>query len=96
MIAIIATFTVTADNAAAFEAVAGELAKATNANEPGVQLYKLVRSAKDTTQYRMMELYDDQAAVDSHMASDWFKAAGPKLGALVEGRIQIDSYAVVD
>lgn len=96
MIAIIATFTVTSDNAAAFEAVAGELAQATLANETGVSLYKLVRSTKDATQYRMMELYADQAAVDMHMASEWFKAAGPKLGGLVEGRIQIESYSVVD
>ncbi|AYJ85405.1 antibiotic biosynthesis monooxygenase (plasmid) [Sphingomonas paeninsulae] len=96
MIAIIATFTINAENAAAFEAVAGELVKATNANEPGVQLYKLVHNAKDPTQYRMMELYDDQAAVDAHMASEWFKAAGPKLGGLIEGRMQLERYAVID
>ncbi|MDB5715828.1 MAG: antibiotic biosynthesis monooxygenase [Sphingomonadales bacterium] len=96
MIAIIASFTVTADNAAAFETIARQLEKDTKANEPGVKLYNLVRSAKDPTQYRMMELYDDQAAVDSHMKSDWFRAAGPKLAPLVEGRIVIESFSVVD
>jgi quinol monooxygenase YgiN len=94
MIAIIALFTVAEANAAAFEAAAGELVAATRANEPGTRLYTLVRSAKDPTQYRMMELYEDQAAVDAHMASDWFKAAGPKLGPLLDGRPVIEQYTV--
>lgn len=42
-----------------------------------------------------MELYADQATVDAHMASDWFKAAGPKLGALIEGRPQLERYETV-
>jgi quinol monooxygenase YgiN len=94
MIAIIATFTVAEANAEAFEAVANALVAATRANEPGVKLYTLVRNGKEPTQYRMMELYDDQAAVDSHMASEWFKAAGPKLGPLLDGRLKIEQYAV--
>jgi quinol monooxygenase YgiN len=93
MIAIIALFTVAEANAEAFEAAAGELVAATRA-EPGNKLYTLVRSAKDPTQYRMMELYEDQAAVEAHMASDWFKAAGPKLGPLLDGRPKIEEYTV--
>lgn len=81
MIAIIATFTVPEDKAEAFEAIAGELVAATNANEPGVKLYTLVRSAAEPTQYRMMELYENQAAIDAHMASEWFRAGGAETGA---------------
>ncbi|MDO7842216.1 putative quinol monooxygenase [Sphingomonas immobilis] len=95
MIAIIASFTVPEDKAEAFEAIAGELVAATNANEPGVKLYTLARDKKDPTQYRMMELYEDQAAVDTHMASDWFKAAGPKLGGVLDGRPKIEQFTVV-
>jgi quinol monooxygenase YgiN len=92
MIGLIATFTVTEENAAAFEAVATELASATRAGEPGNKLYQLVRNQKEPTQFRMMELYADQAAVEAHMASDWFKAAGPKLMALIEGRMLLERY----
>jgi len=94
MIAIIATFSVAPENAAAFEAAAGELVTATNAKEPGVKLYTLVRNAKEPTQYRMMELYADQAAIEFHTASEWYKAAGPKLGPLLAGRPQIEQYTV--
>lgn len=95
MIAIIATFTVPEANAAAFESVIAELSAATRANEPGVTLYQLVRGLKDPTHYRLMELYADQATVDTHMASDWFKAAGPKLGELIEGRPLLERYETV-
>ncbi|MET0374438.1 MAG: antibiotic biosynthesis monooxygenase [Rhizorhabdus sp.] len=95
MIAIIATFTVAEANAAAFEAIAGELVAATTANEPGVKLYTLVRDRKDATKYRMLELYEDQAAVNSHMSAEWFKAAGKKLGAVLEERLVIEQYSVV-
>jgi len=95
MIAIIATFSVAEANAEAFEAVAAELVAATNANEPGVRLYTLVRNAKDPTEYRMMELYEDQAAIEAHTASEWYKAAGPKFGPLLGGRPKIEHYTVI-
>ena len=95
MIEIIATFTVTEANAEAFEAAVAELAAATRANEPGVSLYQLVRNRKDPTQYRLMELYAEQATVDAHMTSPWFQEAGPKLGALIEGRPLLERYDTI-
>ena len=94
MISIIATFIVSRANAEAFEAVAAELVAATRANEPGVKLYTLVRNAKDPTQYRMIEMYEDQAALDAHMTSDWFKAIGPKLMPLLDARLKIAQYTL--
>lgn len=95
MIGLIATFTVTEENAAAFETVATDLANATRAGESGNKFYQLVRNQKEPTQYRMMELYEDQSAVEAHMASDWFKAAGPKLMALIEGRMLLERYHAI-
>ena len=33
----------------------------------------------------MYELYDNQAAMDAHLGSDWFKELGAKVGGLVGG-----------
>ncbi len=36
-----------------------------------------------------MERYADQAAVDAHRASDYFKALGRKMGEYMEGRAEV-------
>ena len=65
-IVLLATFTVRADSADAFEAVIARLAPQVRATEPGVTLYQLARSKDDPLVYRMWETYADQAAVDAH------------------------------
>jgi len=95
MIAVTATFKVAPENAEAFEAVIAELTAATLANEPGVSLYQLGRSQKDPTFYRLLELYADKEALDAHMNSEWFKAAGPKLGALLAERPLLEKFDTV-
>lgn len=83
MIALIANFRIDVANASAFEAAIGELARATLANEPGVRLYQLCRSNAETGVYRLLEMYDDQEALDLHRQTEWFKGARPKIGPLV-------------
>jgi quinol monooxygenase YgiN len=36
-----------------------------------------------------MERYDDQAAVEAHRATDYFKALGRKMGEFMDGRPEI-------
>lgn len=86
MIALVANFKVEAEHSAAFEAVIAELAAATLGNEPGVRLYQLCRSQDDARTYRLLELYDSQEVLDSHMQAEWFKTAGPKLSGLLAER----------
>ena len=95
MIGIIATFTVLEENAAAFEAAAGQLAEATRAGEPGAKLYQLVKSLADPIQYCMMELWEDQAALDNHVTTEWYKAAGPVVAPLLAGRPKLERYSTV-
>lgn len=92
MIALLAKLNVAAGKEQEFESAMLELAAQVRANEPGNQLYTLV---KDEDGYAVMELYDDEAALAAHSASEHFKAAGPKLGAVMAGRPEIKRYEVI-
>ena len=79
-IGVIATLTVAPGKNAEFEAVFAELAASVHANEPGCLFYTLTRARDDGQVYRVLESYVDQAALDAHGKTDYFRAAGPKLG----------------
>ncbi len=94
-IGIIATVKVQDGKHAEAEAVFGELAAQVRANEPGNTLYQLVKSRTDANTYVMMELYDDEAAIEAHRKSDHFRAAGPKLATIVAGPPDIQYFDAV-
>ena len=79
-----------------FEAFFGELAKQVRANEPGNLAYQLTKSRTDPTLYKVLELYADQDALTAHGGTDYFKAAGPKFGAVLAGRPEIERLDGVD
>ncbi len=78
-IGVIATLTVAEGKNSEFEAVFAELVAAVRANEPGNEFYSLTRSKTDAQVYKVLERYVDQAALDTHGKTEYFKAAGPKL-----------------
>ena len=92
MIALLARLNVAAGKEQEFEKAMLALAEQVRANEPGNQLYTLVKGEDG---YAVMELYDDEAALAAHSASEHFKAAGPALGAVMAGRPDIKRYEVV-
>src|SRR5438552_19204331 len=71
-----------------FEAVAKELVAKVNAGEPGCKLYALHHSEAPQT-YVFMERYADQAAVDAHRGTEYFKALGRKKGEHMDGRAEV-------
>ena len=73
-----------------FEAVFMELAAQVLANEPGCKFYALNRSKSDPQVYKVLESYEDQAALEAHGQTDYFKAANVKLAGLVGGRPDIE------
>jgi len=90
MLGVVATLKVKAGMEREFEAVAKELAAKVNANEPGCRLYALHRlDGVDTPTYVFMERYVDQAAVEAHRATDYFKALGRKMGEFMDGRADV-------
>lgn len=88
-IGVIATLRVQDGKGAELEAAFGDLAVQVRANEPGNRLYQLCKSRAAIDTYVVMEMYDDQSAIEAHTKSDHFRAAGPKLGACLAGRPDI-------
>lgn len=93
-IGIIATLRVQPGKEAEFEAVFAELAPAVHANEPGNSYYRLFRT-EESGVYRVMECYDDGAAVDAHRASDHYRALGARLAPCLAGAPEIEKLAAV-
>ena len=89
MIGLVAKLTVKEGSQKEFEEVMRALAKEVRANEPGNILYDLMVKSGSTTEYYVMEQYRDAEAAAAHSASAHFRAAGPKLGALLDGRAEI-------
>ncbi len=80
MIGVVATLTVQDGKGADFETIFLELAAKVRANEPGNHLYQLAKSRADANVYKVMELYQDQAALEAHGKSDYFRELGRKMG----------------
>jgi len=89
-IGVIATLRVQPGKEAEFEGVFAELAAAVNANEAGNSYYKLFKTG-ETGIYKVLECYDDQAAVDAHRASDHFRSIGARLGPCLAGAPEIET-----
>ncbi|MBN8607385.1 MAG: antibiotic biosynthesis monooxygenase [Caulobacterales bacterium] len=92
MIGVVATMKVKPDQVAAFEDAMRDLVRATRANEPGVTVYHFCRSQKEPTTYIVMEMYADQATLDAHMGSEWFRGASPKLGPCLAERPLLEKF----
>ena len=88
-IGVVATLKVAEGKGAEFEGIFRDLAKQVRANEPGNQLYRVFKSRKEADTFIVMEVYADQAALEAHRDAAHFKAAGPKIGAVLGGRPDI-------
>lgn len=82
-IGLIATLTIQPGKNAEFEAVFSALAAAVNAQEEGCLYYALFQTKGSETEYKVLESYTDQAALDAHGKTEYFKAAGAKLAPLL-------------
>ena len=71
-----------------------ELAPAVRANEPGNSYYRLFRTDEPGV-YKVLECYDDAAALDAHGSTDHFRALGPRLGACLAGRPELERLNAV-
>ncbi len=84
-VGIVATLIVQEGKEAEFEKVFKELREQVKANEPGCEMYDVYKSKSDASTYVVMERYKDEDALKAHGSSEHFKAAGPKLGAVLGG-----------
>ncbi|MDR3512767.1 MAG: putative quinol monooxygenase [Caulobacteraceae bacterium] len=96
MIGVVATLKVQVEKAAEFEAVFTDLAKQVRANEPGNVFYQLTKSRTEPGTYKVLELYADADALKHHGGTDYFKAAGAKMGPCLAGRPEIEYLDAVE
>ena len=89
-IALVVTIKIQDGKAGEFEGFFTELAKQVRANEPGNLAYQLAKSRTEANTYKVLEIYADQDALTHHGGTDYFKAAGPKFGAVLAGRPEIE------
>ena len=94
-IGVVATLKIQPGKEAEFEAFATELAKQVRANEPGNLAYQLCKTAEAGV-YKFLEVYKDADALTHPGQTDYFKAAGPKFGAVLAGRPEIERLEGVD
>lgn len=90
---ILAKLSVKADKVKAFTEAAKEIIEKSN-KEPGCKFYQLFQDPYSNTKFVFVEEYKNQAAVDAHFASDYFKAFGPKIADLVSSPAQIKIVTV--
>jgi len=94
-ITVIAKLKAKPGSEAAFEAAAKEMIATVRSSEPGTLTYILHKNVKDPTEFTYYEVYQDQAAFDSHGKTEHMKAFGGKIGALLAGRPEIAILAEV-
>jgi len=93
MIALSLPLTVAEENAATFERLMSTLVAETN-KEPGVIAYRLCRTATPG-HYVIIEIYQDQAAMDSHLATDHFKVAAGQFFPMLTSKPNLEIMEVV-
>jgi quinol monooxygenase YgiN len=90
MIGVVAVLKVQPEKAEEFEAIFTDLAAQVRASEPGNLMYQLTRSRTEAGTYKVLELYQDADALKAHGGTDYFKAAGARMGPCMAGRPEIE------
>jgi quinol monooxygenase YgiN len=96
MIGVIAKLKIQDGKQAEFEAVAKDLMAKVKANEPGCLTYQLYKAKGSATDYIFMEQYASADALKAHGQTEYFRAAGPKLGAVLAGAPVIEYLDIVE
>jgi quinol monooxygenase YgiN len=94
MLGTIATIKVKDGQGAEFAKVASELVKKVNENEKGCLLYALFTGDEPNT-YVFMERYADEAAVEAHRNSEYFKTLGRAMGPFMDGKPTLQRLKLV-
>lgn len=89
MLGVTATVEVYPERIDEFLAVFSELAKAVELNEPANHLYVLGRIRDAANRFVVMELYENDAAIEFHRQSPHFREFAPKLGEMQSVPIQV-------
>ena len=90
---IVAKLTIKPEKIKDFIAVGKEMVEKSN-KESGCKSYQLYQDPYNPNKFVFVEEYKNQAAVDVHFATDYFKAFGPKIKDLVAEPTKIKIISV--
>lgn len=90
MIGVVAVLKVQEAKAAEFEDIFKGLQAQVRANEAGCLAYQLTKSRTEPGTYKVLELYKDEESLKHHGGTDYFKAAGAKMGPCMAGRPEVE------
>ena len=93
MLAVIAKLNVKEGREDQFESVMLDLAAKVNENEPGNHLYKLCKDSEGN--YIVMEIYEDEAALEAHGKSDHFRESGAGFKGIMAGPPELTRMTVI-
>ena len=96
MIGVIATLRVQDGKGADLETVFADLASQVKASEAGCLLYQLTKSRTEPNTYKVMEIYASEEALKHHGSTDYFRAAGPGIGATLANRPEVEYFDAVE
>ena len=96
MIGVVAKLTIAEGKNEDFEAIGRDLMAKVKANEPGTLTYQLYKSKSDPNVYIFMEQYATADDLKAHGKTEYFKAAGPKLGTCLAGAPDIQYFDIVE
>ena len=96
MLGVVAIIKVKEGGGPGFEAVFSELAQKVREHEPGNYFYSLFRSRTEPNTYRVVEKYQDQAALEAHRASAHFQELRPKMGQYRDGDPTVEYFDAVE
>ena len=77
-----------------FETAAKELQELVRANEPGCNFYGFHKT-DDPCVYVVLESYADQASLDAHGQTEYFKRVGGKFASVLGGAPEINRYEAI-
>lgn len=96
MLGAIATLKVKQEAIAEFETVFAELAAKVREREPDTLYYRLLRSQDGPGDYRVIEVYTSREALKTHMQTDYFTAALPKIGKCLSAPPEMARFDALD
>jgi quinol monooxygenase YgiN len=96
MIGVVATLKIQDGKDGDFEKVFSDLAAKVKANESGCLTYQLTKSRAEPNTYKVLELYASEEALKHHGGTEYFRAAGPGIGACLAGPPHIDYLDAVE
>jgi len=96
VIGVVATMKIKPGKEAEFEKTFSELAAKVRENEKGCLLYEFFRHKSEASTYIVMEQYASDADLEAHGKTEYFRAAGPALGSVLDGRPKLDFLTKVD